>query len=1059
MCLLVLGSVASAVWATEQSGSKPGLQVTEYGPNIVLTSSSSGYASKSAAAADTFCIYGGPGSLKGKFQLANGVQPDLQGWTSHDPSDQGTFWQPSTFNSPTGTQAMWAGRTLAQEPGWLTSPGYGNYWNAILAYTKAANVPGTGQTLGLSFVANVDSEDGYDPLVIEYDKGGVWTEVYSISGNHALDVPAVDALDAPITYAGGDYSTDGKIKIRFRAISNLSIGDEDGFLDTNGFAQLDNIVVTDNSSGSAVTDTEDFNSAGPYKWVNEVSVFAGDFGKIFAKVTDPDPCREDITPILGFIDNTGIPNNPGYVVTGTEVGSTSPNWNYGIQGGWVLNFNGGVSNGLLPLNNEWWSPEIVWDLPGTADDGAQVSGAYIRMSVFQHLPLGNGLLWAWQVRGKRTSDGVWEAWRDRDFVYYTSSFAWANAAPIVSDLLPVDKTHVQFRLTIRDIAYIFGLPGNDATAAPFYDNAAFVKYKIAGPSYATRQLDLFSDTFAGSGTNDLSTAAGREALACRIDMSRTIVPASNPSIRSGDSAIVDIKSLIPGVAITNPLTKIRMHYSLNMNPIFEIGIRGNTSIGTVTAGTGQYGWAQCEGTVQAALALNSAGVPKPERYAFDLPDSNFMFPGDKLEYYIEAFDDAGNTTTFPSVLTGYDDTSAQYNRQFTVNALPSYSNTAGDHPTLLYWNDVGHDRGIDNEWTTAFAQQGLVEGVHVDVATFGGESSQVDNGLGSSSPNGRGHGATPAQMSGYDCVLYDAFLFSAGLLSDGSDNSVNDKSNDVALLTTWFGAEADRFIAHFGDNLCNYMGTGSAAQQTYLSTIMGVKLNDTDVRNEIGGQTAPHILPTGSVSAFTGDFVAYGGCLGINDFDSIVPLPASGAVAGHGYEIVAAPGTTYPVTDPGSAASVVWDRLVNINTVDYRKVSVTFPYSWHYVYNATKAGITAQSTLTGEILALFGGHSTGGATDAPSGRSFRLHASYPNPFNPKTNLSFTLGRAGDGAVKIYNVRGELVRTLSVGTFKAGLNTLPWNGTDNAGATVASGVYVVKYSIDGFNMNQKIVMVK
>jgi hypothetical protein len=314
---------------------------------------------------------------------------------------------------------MWAGMTAAQEPGWDESPGYGNGWNALLTYSQAGN-GATGQTVGLSFTFNHDVEPGFDFFIVEYDSANVVVNVMTRTGSTGgvpLNYPADVTVAHPIVYTGNDYGTDGKITIRMRVTSDVAWSDEDGLYPSNGAAQVDNIAVTSHLG----TATENF--SGPLAgqlWKAQKSPYAGDFGKVFARAGDLDPCREDITPLLGFMDTNGIPNNPSYVVTGTESGTTSLNWNYGVSGGWVVNYNGGISLGALQLDNEWWSPEIVWDLAGTADDGADIAGAFYRASVYRHLPLANGMFYQWQVRGRDANTGVWGSWGDRGFVYYSS---------------------------------------------------------------------------------------------------------------------------------------------------------------------------------------------------------------------------------------------------------------------------------------------------------------------------------------------------------------------------------------------------------------------------------------------------------------------------------------------------------------------------------------------------------------------------------------------------------------------------------------------------------------
>lgn len=1026
MCLLLLVSFASAVLAKD--GARRDYSDVHYaqdGPaGVVLTSASSSVNSfKAGAGTDTFCLYGGPGSLLGKFQDVNGVIPQTQGWTHRDVTDTNPKWQLYTdaFRGPNASRHYWAGQDAAQQPGWSDAPGYGNSWNELLQYAKTVSNTGAGQVVSLSFSFNHDSEPGYDYFGVEYDSANVTISVLSLDGDSKdasgnfvpKNFPADVSVAHAIEYQGGDYAGDGsnQIVIRLTATSDGAWSDEDGLWPTDGLAMVDDITVI----SSEGTDTDDFNASSG-NWAPVKAPFAGDFSKVFARSSDLDPCREDITPLIGFIDDGTPASNPGGVLPNGDpipsIGTSSVNWNYGITGGWVVNYNGGVSFGSLNLDNEWWSPEIVWDLAGTADDGSDVAGAFIRFSVYRHLPLFNGQFYQWSVRGRDANTGFWSTWDNRNFVYYSSIPDWLNVQQGVSDLLPVEKDRVQMHLAIRDLATVFAFPGTDATPSPLYDNASFQKYRVAGPTFATRTIDIMGDSFANSGQADVTTQAGRDALDCRIDMNRSV--SSGAGNIMGDSMIVDVQSVIPGVAITDPATQITMVYSLSMNPVFEAAIRGAAPV--TSAGTGRFGWDQSEGTVGAQQSTTSAGAPIANRWFFDAPDADFMYPGDVFEYYIQAVDDDGRTTTLPADISGFGDGSGTYNRTWTVRGLPTYSDQAGNHPEFLFWNDFGH-RGAEAEDLMAFAQNGMQEGVHFDTYTTKGPSSLVDNGLGAAGA----HGATNAQIAGYGWIMYESGDLSGGLMSDGSDaagagGNTNDKGNDVGLLTTWFNEAADRSIIHFGDNIASYLAAGNPAHVTYLTTVMGVTVNDNNVRDEIGFQTAPHVISTGAVAGMTEDFVAYGGCLGINLFDSIAP--GVGAVSAYGYEVLGAPGTTY-----GPSACVVWDRNVQVGEVAYRKVSMTFPYGFHYIQSVPKFG--GRGFMFSQVLAAAGGPPAGQATDATPAANFKLHPNYPNPFNPKTNLSFTLGRKGEGTVRIYNVRGELVRTLAIGTFDAGLNTLEW----------------------------------
>jgi hypothetical protein len=90
--------------------------------------------------------------------------------------------------------------------------------------------------------------------------------------------------------------------------------------------------------------------------------------------------------------------------------------------------------------------------------------------------------------------------------------------------------------------------------------------------------------------------------------------------------------------------------------------------------------------------------------------------------------------------------------------------------------------------------------------------------------------------------------------------------------------------------------------------------------------------------------------------------------------------------------------------------------------------------------------------------AFALHPAYPNPFNPNTNLSFTLPNATPYSMNIYNVAGQLVRSYQ-GMGIVGLNVITWNGKDNAGNDVSSGVYFYKLIAGSYTATNKMVMMK
>ena len=88
-----------------------------------------------------------------------------------------------------------------------------------------------------------------------------------------------------------------------------------------------------------------------------------------------------------------------------------------------------------------------------------------------------------------------------------------------------------------------------------------------------------------------------------------------------------------------------------------------------------------------------------------------------------------------------------------------------------------------------------------------------------------------------------------------------------------------------------------------------------------------------------------------------------------------------------------------------------------------------------------------------------LRQNYPNPFNPSTTISYNIPSSMEVSLEIYNVKGQLVRTLESGVRPAGEHYVVWNGTDNSDRAVGSGVYFYKLSTESHNELKKMLLVK
>ena len=84
---------------------------------------------------------------------------------------------------------------------------------------------------------------------------------------------------------------------------------------------------------------------------------------------------------------------------------------------------------------------------------------------------------------------------------------------------------------------------------------------------------------------------------------------------------------------------------------------------------------------------------------------------------------------------------------------------------------------------------------------------------------------------------------------------------------------------------------------------------------------------------------------------------------------------------------------------------------------------------------------------------------YPNPFNPRTTISFAIAEPGKAKVEIFNIKGQKVKTLLNKHLKGGKHSVIWNGTDNSNKKVSSGVYFYQVSVNNEKKVKKMLMLK
>jgi hypothetical protein len=88
-----------------------------------------------------------------------------------------------------------------------------------------------------------------------------------------------------------------------------------------------------------------------------------------------------------------------------------------------------------------------------------------------------------------------------------------------------------------------------------------------------------------------------------------------------------------------------------------------------------------------------------------------------------------------------------------------------------------------------------------------------------------------------------------------------------------------------------------------------------------------------------------------------------------------------------------------------------------------------------------------------------LSANFPNPFNPETTISYSVAKAGEVSLRVYNTKGQLVKTLVSENKASGKHTAVWNGMDDHGKPVSSGMYLYRMQTGKFTSTRKMMLMK
>ncbi|UCH83905.1 MAG: T9SS type A sorting domain-containing protein, partial [Candidatus Latescibacterota bacterium] len=464
-----------------------------------------------------------------------------------------------------------------------------------------------------------------------------------------------------------------------------------------------------------------------------------------------------------------------------------------------------------------------------------------------------------------------------------------------------------------------------------------------------------------------------------------------------------------------------------------------------------------------------AGNLVQDVYCFDLMDiangsypnensaenTGIFAPGDVVHYFLGARNTSDQWSYWHRALHGQGDS-----HHTTVideaavdpcewSVLPDAGRENGDLGDILYVDDAD-DRGgpaqLYFDW--AFRLLNLEE--RVDRYDILDSSALRGNSLASRVQNIQNQIIGDAPEI-YQKILWNSGNRESGLLGDGDESSGGTgpkKSDDCSLLFAFLDSHPDNpGVYAAGDDMAEELfALGGAGAVSLRSVYINFALTSPD-HEVVGEPVSPVIVPNTGMPIGPPQMIAYGGCPIINDFDVMQAVSA------------AQNNSSYSSSGSANSAVVIQATPNNAGTTA-RFVLSGFGFN-HIRDDVPSQEDTDRAVHLRDILQYFENIIQEPVGVDAIAFANELGDAYPNPFNPSTRIRYSIKSHGHVSLMIYNAAGQLVRSLVnevQSPRKEGFSVV-WDGTNNAGHTVSSGVYFYKLTAPGFAKTKKLVLLK
>ncbi|MEJ2722067.1 MAG: T9SS type A sorting domain-containing protein, partial [bacterium] len=303
----------------------------------------------------------------------------------------------------------------------------------------------------------------------------------------------------------------------------------------------------------------------------------------------------------------------------------------------------------------------------------------------------------------------------------------------------------------------------------------------------------------------------------------------------------------------------------------------------------------------------------------------------------------------------------------------------------------------------------------------------------------------------YQKIIWCSSNLSTGLIGDGgpyNGGSGPEKSDDFALLNTFLSNHpGDPGVYATGDDIADEWATLSGAAAVGVrGTYMNYSLTTGDHKS-VGEPVSPRVSQSFGSPIGPSSMIAYGGCPLLNDFDVMTPV-----------------GGSFPVmqyTQPANYAVLAQATTTPAQTTA-RFVLEGFAFNYIRDDDTVPPQVALDRVVhVRDILVWFEDLVPDPIGVDPLAFENRLENAYPNPFNPATTIKYSIKDRGHVSLRVYNAAGQLIRTLvdeMQSPREAGF-ARTWNGLNDRGQPVSSGVYFYKLATKGFTQTKKMVLLK